>query len=76
MHVFTKMMLLCLFDCKYCFFQLMQSEVADFITIYRNKYELKFLQLSEVCSEPSHESKIELSAKIVNDFQIYIMKLI
>ena len=46
----------------------MQSEVADFITVYRNKYELKFLQLSEVYSEPSHESKIELAAKIVNDF--------
>ena len=54
---------------------LMQSEVADFITIYRNKYELKFLQLSEAYSEPSLISKIELSAKIVNGFQIYIMKL-
>ena len=53
----------------------MQSEVADFITIYRNKYELKFLQLSEAYSEPSLISKIELSAKIVNGFQIYIMKL-
>ena len=31
----------------------MQSEVADFITIYRNKYELKFPQLSEAYSEPS-----------------------
>ena len=46
----------------------MQSEVADFITIYRNKYEFKFLQLSEVYSEPSHVSKIELAAKIVNNF--------
>ena len=46
----------------------MQSEVADFITIYRNKYEFKFLQLSEVYSEPSHVSKIELAAKIVKNF--------
>ena len=54
----------------------MQSEVADFSTIYRHKYELKFLQLSEAYSELSHISKIELSAKIVSVFQIYIMKLI
>ena len=37
--------------------------------------EVRFLQPSEAYSEPSQISKMELSVKIFNGFQIYIMKL-